>query len=169
MYEKHTISDRLIKCVIHNFSSYILSKEEEITLSYGLKNPVPHRLNQNGIITEFYYFYQQISYHTTRHLSHNEQEELKSKVRRICENYVKIRTPYKYKTIIQNLSENRNIVLLNQDKGQGIVILDRAKCIEKYMNFREVENDPTKRTKAKLQNILRSLKNNTYLSEEDYK
>ena len=34
--------------------------------------------------------------------------------------------------------------------------------------FRELENDPTKRTETKLQNILRSLKNNEYLSEEDY-
>ena len=102
----------------------MVSKEEEITLSYGLKNPVPHQ-NQNGIMTEFEYFYQQISYHTT-HLSHNEQEELKSKVRRICENYIKIRIPYKYKTVIQVLSQNKNIVLLNLNKGQGIVILDRT-------------------------------------------
>ena len=63
----------------------MLSKEEEIALSYGLKNPVPHRLNRNGIMTEFEYFYQEISYQTT-HLSYNEQEELKSNVRRICEN-----------------------------------------------------------------------------------
>ena len=34
--------------------------------------------------------------------------------------------------------------------------------------FRELENNPTKRTETKLQNILRSLKNNEYLSEEDY-
>ena len=35
--------------------------------------------------------------------------------------------------------------------------------------FRELKNDPTKRAETKLQNILRSLKNNEYLSEEDYK
>ena len=39
---------------------------------------MPHRLNQNGIMTEVEYFYQQISYHTT-HLSHNELEKLKVK------------------------------------------------------------------------------------------
>ena len=85
-----------------------------------------------------------------------------------------MRIPYKYKTVIQKLSQNKNIVLLNQDKGQGTVILDRTKYIEKCMNvintdqFWELENDPTKRTEPKLQNILRSLKNNQYLSE-DYK
>ena len=94
-------------------------------LPYGKKNPVPHRLNQNGM-TEFEYFYQQISYDTT-HLNHSEQEELKRTVRRIRENYIKIRISYKYKTVIQNLSQNRNIVLLNQDKGQGTVILGRTK------------------------------------------
>ena len=66
-------------------------------------------------------------------------------------------------------------MLLNQNKGQGIVILHKTKYIEKCLNlintdqFRELENDHTKRTETELQNILRSLKNNTYLSEEDYK
>ena len=104
-------------------------------------------------MTEFEYFYQQISYHTT-HLSHNEQEELKSKVRRKCENCIKIRIPYKYKTVIQVLSQNRNIVLLNLNKGQGIVKLDRTKYIKKCMNLintgqsRELENDPTKQAET---------------------
>ena len=47
------VSDRQIKTVIHNFSSYILSKEEDIVLSYGLKNLVPHQLNRNEAMTEF--------------------------------------------------------------------------------------------------------------------
>ena len=55
-------------------------------------------------------------------------------------------------------------MLLNQDKGQGIAILDRNKYIEKCMNlintdkFRELENNPTRWTEAKLQSLLRSLK-----------
>ena len=68
-------------------------------------------------------------------------------------------------------------MLLNQDKGQRIVTLDRTKYIQKCMNlintdqFREIENDPTKPTETKkyIKNILRNLKNNTYLSEENYK
>ena len=35
--------------------------------------------------------------------------------------------------------------------------------------FRNLENDPAKRTERKLQNTLWSLKNNKYLSKEDYK
>ena len=66
-------------------------------------------------------------------------------------------------------------MLLNKDDKQGIVILDRTKYMGKWMNFinadqfRELENDTTKRTETKLWNILRSLKNNEYLSEEDYR
>ena len=41
--------------IIYNFSS---SKEEDTASSYGPKYPVPHQLNQNGIMTEFEYFYQ---------------------------------------------------------------------------------------------------------------
>ena len=66
-------------------------------------------------MTEPEYFYQKKSYHTT-HLSHTDQEELKIKVRRICEKYIKIRITYKSKTVIQKLSQSRNIILLNQDK-----------------------------------------------------
>ena len=129
-FKSKVVFNHPIKPVIHNFSSYITSKEEEIALSYELKNPVPHRLNRNGTMTEFEYFYQQINYYIT-HLSHNEQEKLKSKIKRICKNYIKIRIPHKCKTVIQNLSQNRNIVLLNQDKGQGTAVLDRTKYIEK--------------------------------------
>ena len=84
-------------------------------------------------------------------------------IRRIYENYVKIRIPYKYKTVIQNLSQNKNSVLLSQDKGKRRVKLDRTKWIEKCMNsintdqFRGLENNPTKRTETQLQNLLSSL------------
>ena len=72
---------------IDNFSSCVLSKEEKNALSYGLKNPLPNRLNRNGIMAELEYFYQQKSYHTTQ-LGQKEQEKIKSKVRRICKNYI---------------------------------------------------------------------------------
>ena len=50
------VLDCPIKSAIHNFLAYILSKKEEIALSYGLKNPVQQLLNLNGIMTEFVYF-----------------------------------------------------------------------------------------------------------------
>ena len=55
-------------------------------------------------------------------------------------------------------------MLLDQDKGQRIAILDRFIYIEKCMHLinidklRELENDPTRGTETKLQNLIRSLK-----------
>ena len=103
-------------------------------LSYGLKNPVRHQLNRYGIMPESGYSCHKIRYHTT-HLNHNGQEELKSKVRRICKNYIKTRIRYKHKTVILNLSQIKNFVLLNQDKREGIVKLDVPKYIEKCMKL----------------------------------
>ena len=51
-------------------------------------------------------------------------------------------------------------MLLNQDKGQRIVILDRAKYIQKFINlintdqFKEIENGPTKRAETIFYSLL---------------
>ena len=63
-------------------------------------------------------------------------------------------------------------MLLNHDKGQGTVILDKTKSIEKCMNlintdhFRELEQYPTEGTETKLQNLLRSLKKKKKIKEK---
>ena len=43
--------------IIHNFSSYVLSHEEYIALSYGLDTHIPSNTNTNKIYTEFKVFY----------------------------------------------------------------------------------------------------------------
>ena len=43
----------LLSNVIHNFSPYILSREEELALSYTLGQHVTHDTTRNAIITEF--------------------------------------------------------------------------------------------------------------------
>ena len=43
------------------------------------------------------------------------------------------------------------------------------KMLTQFSRIRELESDYTKRTETNLQNRLRSLKNNKYLSEKDYK
>ena len=45
--------------------------------------------------------------------------------------------PYKYKKIIENLSNNKNIIILKQNKGWGVVILNR-KLKENYNEYFEV-------------------------------
>ena len=71
---------------------------------------------------------------------------LKSKVLVI---YSKINAPYKYKKVVDNLSKNENIVILKQDKGRGIVILDTTKYPKRCMallntdRFKKVTTDST--------------------------
>ena len=55
----------------------------------------------------------------------NDQDQLKSKVRRTCENYYRIKIPYQYEEIITKLSNNKDIIL-KQDKGRGVVVLNRS-------------------------------------------
>ena len=45
--------------------------------------------------------------------------------------YIKVTVPYKYKTVIEILSQNKNIALLNQDTRQEVVILYRTKHVKK--------------------------------------
>ena len=51
---------RVPKNVAHNFSSYTLSNDELIPLSYGLDHQIPISNNISNISTEFEYFYQNL-------------------------------------------------------------------------------------------------------------
>ena len=42
---------------------------------------------------------------------------------------------FKYEKVINNLSQSKHKVLLNQDKGRGIVILVKSKYIENCLNL----------------------------------
>ena len=49
---------RIPKNVVHNFSSYTLSNDELVALSYGFDHRIPIRNNTSYITTKFEYFYQ---------------------------------------------------------------------------------------------------------------
>ena len=114
-----------IKKTVHNFSSYQLSTDEYTALSYGLDHHIPTRLNNNRIHTEFEQFYQGILkveqfyqgiLKDISHLLENYLSSLKTKLRNACEKYSKIYVPYKYKKIIDQLSGNKDLCILKQDK-----------------------------------------------------
>ena len=46
-----------------------------------------------------------------------------------------IKVPYQYCTVINNLRRNKNLAVLKQDKGRGVVILDKNKYIEKCISI----------------------------------
>ena len=107
------------------------------------------------------------------HIQDNELTSLKTKLRSTCEKYSKIHVPYKYKKVINDLSKNENIVILKQDKGRGVVILDRTKYTQKCVallnteRFKRLTTDPTAAAERKIQNALRKIKSK--FSEQEYK
>ena len=129
-------------------------------------------MNKNKIKTEFESFLYQIQKYTSN-LDQQIQDELKSKIRRTCENYSKGKVPYSFQHLIDNLSKNRNIIIMRQDKGRGVTILDRKNYIEKCLNmlntkqFRKLSKDPTKTLERKIQRVLR--KTECHLEEKEYK
>ena len=59
------------------------------------------------------------------------QDQLKSKIRRTSENYYRIKIPYRYEGMIKKLSNNKETLVLRQDKGRGIVVMSCTSYIEK--------------------------------------
>ena len=129
-------------------------------------------MSENRIKTEFESFYYHILKYT-KDLDQNIQDQLKSKIRRTCENYSQLKIPYRYRKIVENLSKNNNIVVMKQDKGRGVVILDRTRYTEKCYNiintnqFVKLDNDPTKTIESKVQRTLRKIKDK--MTESEYK
>ena len=80
--------------------------------------------------------------------------------------------PYKYRKIVETLSNNKNIVLLRKDKGRGIVVINRMKYTEKCLNllntdgFVRLNYDSTKTIEGKIQRSLRKIKNS--LTKQEY-
>ena len=86
-----------MKSIVHNYSSYVLSKDEELALSYGLENHIPTKTSRIAINTEFEQFYQRllhdISHIPKEDLAHTKPES-------------KIRVPYNYRKIVETLTKN---------------------------------------------------------------
>ena len=104
-----------------------------------------------------------------------EEDQRKCKIRTTCENYAQIKTPYKYKKIIENLFDNKNIIILKQDKGCCVVILNRKieKCTLKNVakswkwdnleNLKQIQQKQLKENYSECFEVLRTclLKENT--------
>ena len=159
--------------VVHNFSSYQLSAEEHHILSYGLDHHIPTSLSENEVKTEFEVFFYSLK-KQLGHLTSDEKDELKSKLRRSCENYYRSsRSKDEVDEIIQKISKNKNIKILKQDKGRGVVIMDSNKYTEKCMalintdNFRKIQGDNTKQVEESVQRALLKIKD--AIGEDKYK
>ena len=77
--------------------------------------------------------------------------------------------------VLKSLLKNKDIVILKQDKGNGVVILNKVDCIKginEMINdknkFKELPNDPTINREGKLQRFLRNLKNKGKIDKDIY-
>ena len=127
-------STTYLKHTVCNMSSYELSYEEYTALSFGLDHHTPSNANANLIYNEFEACYQSVI-HKLTNLSETEISHLKTKLRSACEKYNSIKIPYNHREVINRLFKNPQIILLSQDKGRGIVIIDKGKYTEKCMNI----------------------------------
>ena len=161
-----------VKCIVHKFSSNGLSDAEITALSYGLDTHILTNTNANTIATEFELFFQDLL-RDISNIPECQLSKIKTKLRNTYKKYSKVKFPYKHRKIVLELSKNENIVTLKQDKGRGVVVMDKHKYIEKCMSFlttkqsKQVDSDPTKTLESKVQRSLRKLKSK--LSPYEYK
>ena len=157
-------STTYLKHTVCNMSSYELSDKEYTALSFGLDHHIPSKTDANLTYAEFETYYQSII-HKLSNLPETEISYLKTKLRSGCEKYNKIKIPYKESEAINRLSKKPQIIVLRQDKGRGIVIMDKVKYTEKCMKilitkqFCKLQKDPTKSIEMKIQAAVRKIKN----------
>ena len=98
--------------------------------------------------------------------------KLKTKLRHTCEKYSDIKVPYKYQRTIDTLRRNNSIVVLKEDKGGGVVMLDKNIYVDKCLSIlatnqlMKLDKNPTS-SYEKIQRTLRKIKSK--LSTEEYK
>ena len=101
----------------------------------------------------------------------NDISLIKTKLRSTYEKYSNVYVPYEYRRIVENLSKNDSVVIMKQDKGRGVVITNKHKYTEQCLEmlntkqFSESNIDPTKKTEAKIQRVLRKIKNKLTIQE----
>ena len=92
-----------MKKTVHNFSSYNLTQEEIIALSYGLDHHVPTNTNKNSIVAEFELFFQNFLKDISK-TPETEINKIKTKLRAILvKNTVMLLVSYPQRKIISNL------------------------------------------------------------------
>ena len=84
-----------------------------------------------------------------------------------------MKEPYTQRRIISDLSKRDDVILLDQDKGRGVVVMGRSKyagkCLEMLSTkqFTVVEIDPNKTLESKIQRISTKLKSK--ITDQEYK
>ena len=85
-------------------------------------------------------------------------------MRSSCEKYSCINVPYNCRKIVNDLSRNKDIVIMKQNKGRRVVVMDRGKYFDKCLailnteQFVQLQKDTTSSLEREVQCTLRKIK-----------
>jgi len=123
---------------LHNFSLVRLANQQQQAIARGLDVHIPTKINNIHIKSQLESFYQQIS--SNQHqISENKLEVIKGKLLDTCSKFIKIRTPKYFDDALKKLKNNKDISLIEQDKGKDTVIMNKKGYINKCL---EILNTP---------------------------
>ena len=83
-------------------------------------------------------------------MSEDDVLKSKKKLRHTCEKYSDIKVPNKYKTTTEILRQNNSIVVLKQNKGRGVVTLDKNIYVGKCLSMLDTYESKVQRTLRKI-------------------
>ena len=81
------------KEVVHNFSSYALSREEHDALSHGLEHHIPSKVTRNSVSTEFESFHHSLL-HNISTVPEEKIARINTQLRLKCEKYYNVKIPF---------------------------------------------------------------------------
>ena len=149
-----------------NLSGTRLSDDELEILKYGLKHfTEPLHINKTDVLTTFDFIHRSMS----KDLKHEKDVgEAKAKKSYLANNNVNTYKPLKNTLcehkIIKILRNNKDILITKPDKGNGVIIVNRAiymsslyEIINDTSKFLKLPSDPTIWKEGELQRFLRTL------------
>ena len=117
------------------------------------------KADKKRVEVEFEYFFKNV-YTEVSMVPENEKIDLKTNLLNACKHYTDIKVPYQYRKVVKALSETQSICLLKQDKGSGVIIINRINYIEKCerllssKQFVKLDYDSIIKFEGKVQNKL---------------
>ena len=158
-----------------NLSGTRLSDDELEILKYGLKHSIePLHINKTDVLTTFDFIHRSMS----KDLKHEKDAgEVKAKMSYLANNYVNTYKPSKNTLrkhkIIEILRSNKDILITKPDKGNGVIIINRAiymsslyEIINDTPKFLKLPSNFTIGREGKLQTFLRTLNKKGFFSKE---
>ena len=158
---KSTTRTEPFRDILYHFPSYALSYKELNVLQYGLDHHIPTKAYENVFSTEFENFFKNL---LKDNILRNETAQVMTKLTNSCEKYCTVKVSKYPKNVINNLIERNDIAIMKQDKGIGVVIMDKSIYTEKGLallstkRFQKLNLDPTESLKGNVQRMVKKMK-----------